>query len=762
MAKKHRQQNLPEIKKHFMDSPWMYIIPVAWASVALYYYLKIYPVSFASVSALVSRSWQGAGITDILYTVHYLPHILLVTLFVTAALGIGIALSKLFKLDFDDPYVGAVMKIGLGFTAIIYYQLFTGLMGLLYPVTAAIPLLAGLAFALRSILRHGSPDDTPPVQRKESVSLLVKVCGAITVVFLFFVLLGALTPETFYDSLNYHTGVPLYWVQHHAITPISHSVYSYFSNNIHVFYGTGLLFGNEITTKLMHVAFGLLIMFALYHWSRRHFSREMGIVAMFIFISVPFVPMVMWKTAIELGLGFFETLALLCALYYVSGEKQNNRQFLVLSAVFCGAAVGGKYFSVYSLAGIMAMLAAGLLLKKEKITGILLTLFAMSAITLALLVPYLARNYAWTGNMTYPFGISVEKDINSVVKGKVEEVNDPAVPDRSLTNFLTLPWNLTMGKQTQEPMSGAMLLLFLPLPLLFWKTDLRIRLLALYCLVYYFCWFYVRTYFRYMLPLMPALAILYAYYITVYFNRKIIKTVLLGLGIAASASSLNMVVVNEMVSMDPFRVVLGVESREKYLFTSRPTYPNPYYGVIAWANEHLPANAKIMFIGESRGYYSRRKFMTFSTSDFCPLIQLLDGCKDADEYRQKLADEGITHVLVNMPEAIRLAGYDLLHFTPGQYKMFLQFWNKYANEIHRDIADLSIPQQAIRSMREQQPAWWQNYSSNPGNYVYLYEILSPAAAQQPRHPPINLFLLPQLYPQPRWNTLSPITTNTSK
>ena len=759
MAKKQRRQDVVEIKKHFMDSPWIYILPLAWGSVVLYYYLKAYPVSFKSASTLVSRSWQGAGITDILYAAHYLPHILLVSLFTAAALGIGSALFRLFKLSFDDPAVGAAMKIGLGFTTIIYYQLFTGLMGLLYPVAAAIPLLAGLAFTLRPILRHGKRGDIQSPRTRGNVSLIVKLCGVITVVFLFFIVLGALTPETFYDSLNYHVSVPLYWVQHHAITPVSHSVYSYFSNNIHVFYSMGLLFGNEITTKLMHVAFGLLIMFALYNWSRRHFSREMGIVAMFIFISVPFVPMVMWKTAIELGLGFFETLAVLCCLYYVSGEKENNRQFLVLSAVFCGAAVGGKYFSVYSLAGILSVLAAASLLKKEKAGRIFITLLIMSSITMAFLIPYLARNYAWTGNMTYPFGVSVKKDIHSVVKGKAEEVNDPAVPDRGIRNFLTLPWNLTMGKQTQEPMSGALLLLFLPLPLLFWKTDMRIRLLALYCLVYYFCWFYVRTYFRYMLPLMPALAILYAYYITVYLDKKIIKTILLGLGITASASSLNMIVVNEMVSMDPFRVVLGLESKEKYLFTGRPTYPNPYYGVISWANEHLPENAKIMFIGESRGYYSKRKFMTFSTSDFCPLIQLLDGCNDADEYRGKLDKEGITHVLVNLPEAIRLSGYDLLHFTPEQYKIFLQFWNKYAIEIHRDIADLSIPQQAIRSMREQQPAWWQNYASNPGNYVYLYEILSHSDAQRARPTATNLFLLSKLYPETRWQTLSPTATN---
>ena len=33
------------------------------------------------------------------------------------------------------------------------------------------------------------------------------------------VLLGSFTPETFYDTLNYHIGVPLQWMNNHRIFP---------------------------------------------------------------------------------------------------------------------------------------------------------------------------------------------------------------------------------------------------------------------------------------------------------------------------------------------------------------------------------------------------------------------------------------------------------------------------------------------------------------------------------------------------------------
>ncbi len=209
----------------------------------------------------------------------------------------------------------------------------------------------------------------------------------------------------------------------------------------------------------------------------------------------------------------------------------------------------------------------------------------------------------------------------------------------------------------------------------------------------------------------------------------------------------------QKLNQNSLPIVLGSESRKDYLSTQRGGYPNPYYGVIDWANHNLPETAKILFIGEARELYAERKTIAGWADDYHPVVMFSRSTKNGKELWKKLKEERVTHILFNVPEARRLAGYDMLHWEGEDLKVFLEFWNKYVKETYKDIADISVPHQGIYSMKKQVPNWWQHYQIDPKNYVYLYEILSPEEAEKPHPAPLNFFFTPELYQKERWGKI---------
>jgi hypothetical protein len=88
----------------------------------------------------------------------------------------------------------------------------------------------------------------------------------------------------------------------------------------------------------------------------------------------------------------------------------------------------------------------------------------------------------------------------------------------------------------------------------------------------------------------------------------------------------------------PYQYLSSKISRDQYIEKFRPEY-----GVIHYANEFLPLNARILslFIGK-RGYYSNRK-MVFDIDVLQSAIQRSDS---VEAVRKKLTQQGLTHILI--------------------------------------------------------------------------------------------------------------------
>ena len=92
----------------------------------------------------------------------------------------------------------------------------------------------------------------------------------------------------------------------------------------------------------------------------------------------------------------------------------------------------------------------------------------------------------------------------------------------------------------------------------------------------------------------------------------------------------------------------GKEPRAGYLSRQRVTYALPYYPAAAWINAHTPADAKVLLIGESRGFYLERDFIAETVYDRNPFWSAAAEVADEDDLRRRLMHMGVTHLLLSV------------------------------------------------------------------------------------------------------------------
>lgn len=329
-AVKEKKSLISSVK---MLLPGIVLFPLItiWFCLVLTNYLKTYSVNldflyffFSDAAVSVPFSLLGS----------YAVSLSLVFVLFFSAFGYGRIVADLISKDLLDPDEWPFL-LGAGLIVIISVILIMGSFGLLYRSVIGSFVCVGVVYAVYLIIK----------KRKITVGfsfsgtgILDKLLFLLTIILLIFTFIGALSPETFFDSLKYHLSIPQYWVQHHRISAIEHFEYSYYPVNIHSLFIYGLLFGNEITCKLIHFFMGILCALLVYTWTKKRFSNRTALAAAVFIFSVPFVEMVMWKTAIEMGLAFFETLSVLSLVNYLNEpdggrERTSGLQHRAFSAV---------------------------------------------------------------------------------------------------------------------------------------------------------------------------------------------------------------------------------------------------------------------------------------------------------------------------------------------------------------------------------------------------------------------------------------------
>jgi hypothetical protein len=352
---------------------------------------------------------------------------------------------------------------------------------------------------------------------------------------------------------------------------------------------------------------------------------------------------------VDLGLIFFSTAALLNLIYWF--ENRQQRRHLVLSAVWCGLALGTKYNGLIVLFLLTAFVPilylrrpdSGAARKSGRSQLAALasgTLFVVVA--LMVFSPWMVKNIQMTGNPVYPLYNSFFKHKGGAQKvardGKEAVVSNTKkaakkpgwknfavrklVYGESLWQIGLIPLRVFFEGRDDEPkyFDGQLNPFLLILPLMLFLPGVRpgtirmgeCRILALFAVGYMlFVFFRVDMRIRWIGPIIPPLVIL-----SIYGLERIQglgpdsgggwKRLFFRSGVAITV--LGMLLINARyvqslwTKVDPLPYISGNVSRSDYIDRFRPEYQ-----VIRHINQHLPADASILclFIGNRIYYFDR-------------------------------------------------------------------------------------------------------------------------------------------------------------
>lgn len=588
----------------------------------------------------------------------------------TAGLGRFLLVNLLGSGPFN-AWEEAAFSTALGLAVFAHAVLALAAGGFLYkwPVLALLAVSFGLGvFSLRSCppARSGNPGFGPEFPDFLAFTLLAAA--------LVFNLAGALSPEIFYDSLVYHLAVPNFYAIKHGLADMPYNLYSNLFLLHGMLYSAGLLLTGEMLPKLINYAAGVFSVAAVLGLGRRHFTARTGLWAALIFYTVTHTLLSAWSSGTESLLTLFSLCALAAALRHEPGEKK----FLLLAAFLAGCGMAVKSTGLFSAAGVgLVLIYKGRANPRQALRSALL--FALVAALPVL--PWLVKNQVYRHNPFFPFLVSVfglpaTADAHKI-QGFMAETRQMGSVE--LKAWLLHPWKITMGEIGNSQYFTPLFLALLPLLFLLPPAAGTVPL-WIYFISGWLLWSFASTMVRFLMPAYPAAALLIAASLEGRGHRALRRT----LSYAALASCALGLYWAGLIfySQGRWRPVCGLVSRRDYLADTQPTYPYSHYAAIEFINEKLPPGAKTLIIGDGRSFYFRKDFVVSSVFDKTPVVEYAAASADGEELYARLRAAGITHLLVNIAEGIKLGqGYGMFYWDARARGVFDQFWARHAREV---------------------------------------------------------------------------------
>ncbi len=473
------------------------------------------------------------------------------------------------------------------------------------------------------------------------------------------VIILSYVPPVNRDELNHHLAIPKLYLKHGNIYEMPDRVFSYYPMNLDLLYMLPLYFGNDIIPKFIHFSFGLLTALLIFGYLKKRVNSIYGLFGVFLFLSIPVILKLSITVYVDLGLIFFSTASLIYLIKWI--ENNFKLSSLIISALWCGLAIGTKYNGLIVLFILTLFVpfiySRSMYFQTEKRTlfkseikaigyGILFMLIA-----LAIFSPWMIRNYIWTHNPLFPlynhlFNPETPRSAGSSGHFLIRSINF----HESWQQILLIPVRIFFQGEDGNPkyFDGKLnpLLFFLPFFAFYRQKKgsfvlTEKKILLIYSLLFFFIAFFQSDMrIRYISPIIPPLVILSVFglheiylfcrerYVTV--SGKICAWG--GLVLISAMLFMNIAYIySQFKYVDPISYITGKISRDEYIEKYHKDYP-----VIQFANKNLPHNAKIfcIFTGE-RSYYSERD-MRFDIDMFKKIIEEADSPKEMSRcYDQK-------------------------------------------------------------------------------------------------------------------------------
>lgn len=609
------------------------------------------------------------------------------------AITTGATILRGLRLTYRSPAERLILSAAVGFGGIAYLVFALGLLHLLYP---------GVMYALLGLLTVISFREIKPtfetlryyLTRAYALTASDLFPGALLLFLLGYHGLGTLVPPIFFDTLVYHLAMPKWYILQHGLTYCPYNFYSNFPFTIEMLYTLGLLVHGPILVKGLNYVIHLLMLAGLYSLARTYFQHRVALLSVIIFYTIPWVGITSFLIYIDIGLGCYFWLAMYAFLNWISRKETD---WLWLCGLLTGVMLGIKYLAAngalivgFSILGVLgwraraswkarseAMNLAGMWRQFQPILYFAVPAFLIGS-------PWYLKSWLWAGNPVYPFIFGGRDwDFARLQSYLTQYQLSPGIVHGNSLDFLRIPWHLVFPFESFDLSIGPILLIFLPLLLFFNKIAPLIKYFLVVSVVFLIGWVNSSQQFRFLIPVFPFLSVACAYT----FSEGILNSArqwLRLLGWVTLCLCLLLNVLREMSyihsTFAPFNVMMGLESKEAYLSRQLADL----YPITQYANNHLPADAKLLYIGETRGYYADRWFIANTAEDKTMIVEVTHAASDAHDLRERLQALGITHIIFNRREATRLQReYQYFYWkTPEDQQKFEEFFRTHVHALH--------------------------------------------------------------------------------
>jgi 4-amino-4-deoxy-L-arabinose transferase-like glycosyltransferase len=514
----------------------------------------------------------------------------------------------------------------------------------------------------------------------------------------------ASVPPVDRDALTHHLYVPKLYLQHGGIYEIPSISFSYYPMNLDLLYLIPMYFNNDIVPKFIHFAFALITAAMIYRYLVRRLNQQYALLGGLFFLSLPVIFRLSSTVYVDLGLICFFFASLLYLFRWI--ENNFRIKYLIISAMFCGLALGTKYNGLVGLflLGLFVPFVYSRYHAGEKSHGIKAIGYSAAFVLISLLVfsPWMIRNIVWTGNPVYPLYNSVfnpqkvtEKPVlqESAPEETISEEKHPRMSHidtrkiiygESWLQIALIPFRVFYDGQDDTPKyfdgkTSPFLLLLTPFAFFGLKTGTRQekteKMILLFFSILFLLYACAQTSIRirYFSPILPPLVVLSMYGLhnirsLITENRRFSEPIKMTIFFALIAVMLGLNA-NYMISRfkqdQPMAYITGKVTRDEYIQAFRPEYASFQY-----ANQNLPKDSKILglYLG-NRGYYSNID-ISFNI-EF--LQQLAAKAVFAQDVSEKLHEKNFTHLLVNFS----LFNYWVQHYSLHEKQILKDFFDQY-------------------------------------------------------------------------------------
>lgn len=579
---------------------------------------------------------------------------------VLAATGGGLWLVRLLGLS-DAPVRWQLLlgaALGLGGLALLVLGL--GVIGVLQPMVWVVLLVAlGLAGLVRiARLRHrtGVAADSP-------AGALMWLWLTIAPFVALWVLVSTVPPGFLwaeegwgYDVLEYHLQLPKEYLQAGRIGYAPHNVYANFPSNVEMLYLLGMVLRADVlpgaaTASVLNA--GLAALFVAAAWlAGRETSARAGVVSGAVAAGLGYVTYLSGIAYVENGLLFFGMMSVAAVLRAQCADvaPRAATRWMLAAGLFAGLCAGCKYTAVALVVfPLLVMIPIGRPARRPGVLRELLVFAAGAALSFA---PWLVKNAAMTGNPVFPLLNGASRASppgwGDAETAHFDDSHAPAPSERTVPARLRKLWEHVPGDHAQR--YGPLIFVLAAATLVARRPSRSDFANLVMLIVQVAVWlFATHLYARFAVPFVLPLLALAGRAIECRSSPRWRAAVIFAI-VAGAAFNLAMIsrLYAEHFYADGDRAELaGAEA----FFTDGIGLGHEPLAIV---NRELPADARILLVGDAKAFYFQRDV------DYCvvfnrnPFVEAVRDAATTEDAVKWLQSRGYTHVLVNWAEVERL------------------------------------------------------------------------------------------------------------